>query len=341
LEGVTHACRSKEYNERDEQYKLVWDIVCKGKKKPGSDEEYQLPEIYQFSRLDFKRTILSKRKLTVLVERGVVDGWDDPRMPTVQGMFRRGVQLEALRAFVLDQALSKRNNLQEWDKFWTYNKKVLDPEVSRFYAVGNDHRTTLRLMNVTSRICKRVQLHPKDESKGYKTMELGSEIWLDGFEASNLIEKFNARKDKSKPFRFALMSFGIVHLSEIADGGVLVGDYKADDKNFKKIPILTWVCGNADAVPVSLVELDYLFDSEGGETTTDTWQTTSAVAESGISLLSKGDIVQFMKRGFYVVDKPYLGRPDSPAVMIFIPDGKSKAMSKLSAAVSKVEITTR
>lgn len=131
IEGVTHAFRSKEYNERDEQYRLIWDIVCKGQKNPNDDTvcikkntPLVLPNIFQFSRLDFVRTVLSKRKLAKLIERGVVDGWDDPRLPTVQGIFRRGLQLEALEQFVADQAMSDKNTEQEWDKIWAFNDKV-------------------------------------------------------------------------------------------------------------------------------------------------------------------------------------------------------------------------
>ena len=76
--------RSNEYNERNVQYLKLWDMTM-AHKKDKNGKAYEKPEIFQFSRLDFMHTTLSKRKLQKLVDEGVVSGWDDPRMPTVRG----------------------------------------------------------------------------------------------------------------------------------------------------------------------------------------------------------------------------------------------------------------
>lgn len=72
--------------------------------------------IQEFGRLNFEFTLMSKRKLTQLVANGEVDGWDDPRFPTVRGMIRRGVQLPVLREFILSQGFSARLVTMKWDK---------------------------------------------------------------------------------------------------------------------------------------------------------------------------------------------------------------------------------
>lgn len=66
-------------------------------------------------------TVLSKRKLKYIVDSGMVDGWDDPRFPTVQGIMRKGMTPHSLKKFMLEQGPSKNTNLMEWDKIWAYN----------------------------------------------------------------------------------------------------------------------------------------------------------------------------------------------------------------------------
>lgn len=68
--------------------------------------------------------VLSKRKLQKLVDTRAVQGWTDPRFPTVQGILRAGLQLPALKEFIVAQGASRNNNLQQWDKIWAINKQV-------------------------------------------------------------------------------------------------------------------------------------------------------------------------------------------------------------------------
>jgi len=80
-------------------------------------------------------TVLSKRSLKWFVEEGIADGWHDPRFPTVQGIMRRGLTVEALKIFMLDQGPSKNTNLMEWDKIWAINKDIIDPITPRYTAI--------------------------------------------------------------------------------------------------------------------------------------------------------------------------------------------------------------
>ena len=103
--------------------------------------------IYDFSKLNLVSTVLSKRKLRWFVENGHVEGWDDPRFPTVQGIMRRGMTVEALKDFMLDQGPSKNTNLQEWDKIWAINKGVIDPIAPRYTCIGKDTACKLHIEN--------------------------------------------------------------------------------------------------------------------------------------------------------------------------------------------------
>lgn len=106
LEGVTHALRTSEYKDREAQF--YWILRLQQSVWPGLPSVH----IWDYARLSFVHTVLSKRKLTWFVQHGMVDGWDDPRMPTVQGMLRRGLQLEALREFIISQGASKNVTFQ-------------------------------------------------------------------------------------------------------------------------------------------------------------------------------------------------------------------------------------
>ncbi|KAK6139517.1 hypothetical protein DH2020_026748 [Rehmannia glutinosa] len=129
VEGITHALRSSEYHDRNDQYYRI-----------QNDMGFRKVHIYEFSRLNMVYTLLSKRKLLWFVQNGKVEGWDDPRFPTVQGIVRRGLKIEALIQFILEQNL----NLME-DKLWAINKKIIDPVCPRHTAVIEERRVLLVL----------------------------------------------------------------------------------------------------------------------------------------------------------------------------------------------------
>lgn len=121
VENVTHTLRTTEYHDRDVQY--YWIIEALGLRRP---------HIWEYSRLNMTNTVLSKRKLTWFVEEGLVDGWDDPRFPTVRGILRRGMTVDGLKQFIIAQGSSRSVVFMEWDKIWSFNKKVIDPIAIRY-----------------------------------------------------------------------------------------------------------------------------------------------------------------------------------------------------------------
>lgn len=119
-------------------------------------------------------TVLSKRKLTWFVDTKVVDGWDDPRLPTVRGILRRGMTVEGLRQFIIAQGSSRSVVLMEWDKLWAFNKKQIDPVAPRFTALLKNQLVKIQLKNVTKEESQQHQKHPKDANIGMKTVYYGS-----------------------------------------------------------------------------------------------------------------------------------------------------------------------
>lgn len=125
LEGVTHALRTNEYRDRNPQYWWMQKSLDLRKVK-----------IWDYGRINFVYTLLSKRKLKAMVEeQHLVEGWDDPRFPTVRGIRRRGLTIDALKQFMLAQGPSQANNSLEWDGIWSTNKRVIDPIAPRHTAI--------------------------------------------------------------------------------------------------------------------------------------------------------------------------------------------------------------
>ena len=124
-------------------------------------------------------TVLSKRKLTWFVDSKIVEGWDDPRFPTVRGVLRRGMTVEGLRQFIAAQGGSRSVVLMDWDKIWAMNKKQIDPIAPRFTALLKNQLVKLQLKNVDKEKCEQHQKHPKDPSIGMKNVYYGSTVLIE------------------------------------------------------------------------------------------------------------------------------------------------------------------
>lgn len=125
-------------------------------------------------------TVLSKRSLKWFVESGHVEGWNDPRFPTVQGIMRRGLTVDAMKQFMLEQGPSKNTNLMEWDKLWALNKNSIDPIAPRYTAVVKSTAVKMYIENGPQEVeAKSVALHPKNEALGSKALICGKEVWLE------------------------------------------------------------------------------------------------------------------------------------------------------------------
>lgn len=169
LEGVTHALRTNEYRDRNAQYQ--WVLNALGLRKVN---------IWDFSRINFVYTLLSKRKLQWFVDQGIVSGWDDPRFPTVRGIRRRGLTIEALKQYILMQGASQNTLLLEWDKLWALNKKVIDPVAPRHTAVIKDKIVYCNVQGgPVDREVKETLKHKKNPDIGTKKTIYSSKIVID------------------------------------------------------------------------------------------------------------------------------------------------------------------
>ncbi|KAI9910649.1 hypothetical protein PsorP6_010223 [Peronosclerospora sorghi] len=326
IEGVTHALRTTEYNDRDFQYQWVLDTL--GLRKVI---------IQSFARMNFVYSVLSKRKLQWFVDNGHVEGWTDPRFPTVQGVLRRGVQVEALREFILSQGASRRITDMEWDKFWTLNKRVLDPVAPRYFAIAKEMAVPLTLTNVTSDVIGiPVARHPKDPSMGIKMVRFCNKLLLERDDVVHFVEGEEV----------TLMRHGNIFIHKVTKNahGVITHVEAANhpEGDFKKTKLkVTWLADVPDLVPLTLVEFDHLLNKpklEEGEDfhefLTDTTRAEMhAVGDHELRNMKEGQVVQLERRGYFRVDVPYIS-DEKPLVLFMVPDGKVKAMSTLSTKLA-------
>ena len=326
LEGVTHALRTSEYADRLEQYNWLQAAMA-----------LRRVRIHEFSRLNFVFTLLSKRKLAWFADNGHVDGWFDPRFPTVQGVLRRGLVLPALREFILSQGASKRILDMEWDKFWSTNKKHIDPVAPRFTALTGA-RARLTLVGgdglPAAAEARAVPLHPKNAAVGDKAAWFGPALELEAADAAAI----------AVGEEVTLMKWGNAVVRAIArgaDGALeltaelnLAGDFKKTEKK------LTWLAA-ATPVPLRLDDFDYLItkpkleegdDFESVINTKTRWS-EAALGEPAMRGLQRGDVVQLERKGFFRVDEPFTGGA-APMVLFAIPDGRPRAVGVQAAWVA-------
>ncbi|KAL4447111.1 hypothetical protein ABPG74_013963 [Tetrahymena malaccensis] len=320
-EGVTHAMRSNEYSDRIPQYNWVLQ-ACKV--RPVT--------IFEFSRLNLQFTLLSKRKLQEFVDKAVVEGWDDPRFPTVKGIIRKGLTVEALTEFMLAQGPSKNTNLMEWDKIWSINKSIIDPLSGRFSALSSKNLSTVEVTNVPAGHVEPVEtpLHPKED--------LGKKII---FQASKLLIDYEDAAALEKDQIVTFMKWGNFKILEVVKpeaGPVSVkAEYLPDNKDFKKTVKLNWIA-DVDTVKLILVEYDHLlrekklldekemaFEKQLNEVTK---YVTDAIGETALKDVKLHQYVQLERRGYYKVDKIHEIDGKKVPELIYVPDGKTKPVGK-------------
>lgn len=289
--------------------------------------------IHAFSRVNFKYTVLSKRKLTWFVDNKKVTGWDDARMPTIRGIVRRGVNVSCLKNFMYSQGASRRVVLMDWMVFWSENKKELDKSAKRFMAIDEEQNIRLTITNGPSSAdysYVQTSFHPKDPSMGTRPVRIANQILLERVDVEGI------QVGES----IVLMRWGVVKITSVADEG-LEGEF-VPDGDFKATPRkLTWIADVAENAKVILMEFDNLISKEKLEEeenfldfiNPNTMASTFAVGDAGLKNLAESDIIQLERRGFFRVDRPYMSR-DKPLILYMIPDGKAKAMSGLEGKLA-------
>jgi len=187
IEGITHSLCTLEFEDHRPLYDWCVDKVDLAGNphllQPLVDRGYPLeaarPRQIEFSRLNINYTVMSKRKLMALVNEGLVDGWDDPRLPTLQGIRRRGYTPASLRNFVARLGLSKQNALIDYSVLEQAVREDLDASAPRRMAVIAPLRLVLTNLPESHEEWLTFANHPKDESFGTRQVPFSRTLWIE------------------------------------------------------------------------------------------------------------------------------------------------------------------
>lgn len=244
LEGVTHALRTTEYTDRNPQYQWFLDTL-----------KLRQVHMWDFARMNFIRVFLSKRKLTKLVDSGTVWGWDDPRMPTIRGILRRGMSISALRDFILKQGPSRNVVNMDWTSFWAANKKEIDPKAPRHTSVDMKDAVRAIVSNISGEAYTEDKpKHAKNPAVGMKKVAYSRSLILDQADVK-LFKEGEEITLMNWGNAFVRNITGTNPITEIELELHLAGDVKKTEKK------VTWLSTDQRLVNAEVYDFGYLSKS--------------------------------------------------------------------------------
>lgn len=307
IEGISHSICTLEF----EDHKPLYDWFIDNLPVPSR------PRQYEFARLNVNYTVTSKRKLKLLVDSGVVSGWDDPRMPTIAGMRRRGYTPAALRHFCEEVGTSRSDGVVDVAMLESAVRNDLNVTAPRVMAVLNPLK--LQITNLEAPEVLLVANHPADDTQGKREVQLGPEIWID---------KDDFRQEANKKFKRLVLGKrvrlrgGYVIEAERCDvdaDGEVTAVYASivpqtlgedPDDGIKAKGVIHWVDA-ATGISAEIRSYDRLFtveDPSKADNMDDVINPTSlvvgqAIVEASLASAVPEDRFQFEREGYYVADR--------------------------------------
>jgi glutamyl-tRNA synthetase len=271
IEGTTHPMRSKEYELRDELYNAMFAALG-----------IVAPKMIGFSRLAIKGAPISKRLLVPLVKEGKVLGWDDPRLPTLVALRRRGIIPQAIKNFVLSFGLSKVESEPTWERLLVENKKLIEPSSKHYFFVRNPIKMKIKGAKESE---VKIKLHPTADY-GFRKVTVNDTIYISSNDSEGLKKNEN----------FRLKDLFNAKLTEL--GKELVVEQMPDGMVEKKIQ---WV-SEQNKIDCEIWIPKELVDSEG-DYIPDSLEIVKGYCEANCLDLQVNDLIQFESFGFCRLDK--------------------------------------
>ena len=266
-DGITHALRSKEYELRNELYHAILDAL-----------DMRHPKMLEFSRLEFKGMPVSKRILRPLIDEGKVSSYDDPRLPTLAALERRGITPEAIRKFTLSLSLTKADTLAPFDSLEAFNRKIVDENSIRLFMVKDPKTLTIRnLPNSTVELPN----HPSNKM-GTRKVTVEDSVFLSSDDVKSLKIGDQLR----------LMGLGNVKITSV--NSEITGEFTGDERdvNFMK---LQWVSQkNAHELKILIPQRLFVDDKFNEESL----EKINVYVEPHYLELKNGEEIQFVRFGY-------------------------------------------
>ncbi|MBP6602244.1 MAG: glutamine--tRNA ligase/YqeY domain fusion protein [Verrucomicrobiales bacterium] len=311
LEYVTHSLCTLEF----ENHRLLYDWFLENLPVPSR------PRQIEFSRLNLNYTVMSKRKLLQLVNEGYVKGWDDPRMPTLSGIRRRGYPPTAIRNFCKTIGITKFESTNDYALLENAVREVLNQEASRFMAVLDPIRVVVTNYPEDQVEMLEANNHPENPAAGVREIPFSREIFIERDDFMEDPPKKFFRLSPGAEVRLRAAYFlrceevikdaagNIVELRCTYDPATRSGGNPPDGRKVKAT--IHWVCA-LHAVSAEVRVYDRLFASESPDRGEGSFLdhlnpdsltvVESAKLEPGLASLEPGTTVQWERLGYFCVD---------------------------------------
>ena len=311
IEGVTHSLCTLEFEDHRPLYEWFLDKL----------DNQSPPRQIEFGRLNLTHTVLSKRHLNRLVDGGLVEGWDDPRMPTIAGMRRRGFTPGALRAFCEAVGVTKNDGAVEYERLETCVRTDLERATRRAMAVLRPLRLVIENYPQDAAETFDASNHPADPSLGSRELPFSRELFIerDDFMEDPPGKFFRLAPGREVRLRYACLvtCTGVVRDELTGEVTEVRGRYDPDSRGGKapdgrKVRgTIHWVCAR-QGVRATVRLYDRLFRDAAPnrdanrlaeQVNPDSLEVLdSSVVEPALAQVRQGEQFQFERLGYFVAD---------------------------------------
>ena len=315
IEGVSHSLCTLEFKPHRDLYDWFLDQL-----PPSNDlRPYQT----EFARLNLSYTVTSKRKLAQLIENKIVSDWDDPRMPTISGMRRRGYPPNALINFVNTAGISKRENVIDVSLLEFCVREELNKTAARVMAVVNPVKLIITNYPEGKEEVLEAINNPEDETQGSRSIPFSKELFIEreDFKEEANRKYFRLTLGKEVRLKNAYIIKG-TSVEKDADGNIttIYCTYDEESKSgsgteasMRKVKgTIHWVSA-VHALDAEVRNYDRLFNDEAPDQhkekdftdfiNEDSFSIQNAKVEPSLANLDEGIAVQFQRLGYYILDK--------------------------------------